>query len=189
MKRLALAVITCSSILALSSCMVYDGRSEQYRQKLISKSLVSAQERDNILAKAQALPEVDSDQPRWLLVREYDNILTSGNETTKSYLDVNSILQFKNVAFGKVKKISPNKNYTVTNYRVFCQDGYIRKYEVDNYDENGAKKSEFISSLSENGYDEPIAPKDENMAKSICALAGFYKGMDPNLQSISAPSK
>ena len=63
------------------------------------------------------------------------------------------------------------------------------KYEVDSYDENGAKKSEFISSLSENAYDEHIAAKDENMAKSICALAGFYKGMDPNLPSISAPFK
>ncbi|WP_435950321.1 hypothetical protein [Psychrobacter sp. DM8] len=184
-----LSAIVCSSILVLSSCSVYDGRSEQYKQKLISKSLVSAQERDDILAKAQALPEVDSDQPRWLLVREYDNILIPGNETTKSYLNVNSIIQLKNVAFGDVKEVSPNKNYTVTTYRVFCQDGFIRKYKVSSYNENNEKKSEFLSSLSEEAYDEGIASNDENMAKSICALAGFYKGMDPDLPSITVPFK
>ena len=184
MKRLS--VIVCSAILTLSGCTAYKGLSEENRQKVISKSLVSVEERDAILAKVETLPKVESDQPKWLLVKEYDNILLSGHEMTQSYLDVNSVLRFKNVAFGKVKTISPTKNYSVTTYRVFCQDGYIRKYEVTHYNENGEKRSDFLSSLSKDAYDEHIAPKDENMAKSICALAGFYKGMDSAIPSISA---
>lgn len=181
-----LSVIVCSSILTFSGCAIYQGVSEENKQKFIDKSLVSMEERDAILAEVETLPNVDSNKPKWLFVKEYDNVLISGHETTKSYLDVNSVLRFKNVAFGNVKTISPTKNYSVTTYRVFCQEGYIRKYKVTHYNENDEKRSELLSSLSKNAYDEQIGHNNESIAKSICALAGFYKGMDSTVPSISA---
>lgn len=175
MKKLL--TVFCTFTLFLSGCATINERGENYKKQLTTKSLATVEERANILAKVRTLPNPDKTQPTWLFIREFDNIFTSSKETTKDYLNVNSVRRVKNVAFGDVRVISPKENYSDITYRVFCQKGYIRKYSVKSYNKDNSRRPNILTLNPKDDYDEPIADNEIELAKNICVLAGFYEGM------------
>lgn len=172
-----LLIVLCIFTTVLSGCATINERSENYKKQLTAKSLATAEERAKILAKLKGLPNTNKTQPNWLFIREIDNIFTSSKETTKDYLNVNSVRRVNNVAFGEVRVVSPKGNYSDITYRVFCQDGYIRKYSVKSYNKDHSRRPNLLTLNPKDDYDNPVADNEIELAKNICVLAGFYEGM------------
>lgn len=163
----------------LSGCTTINTLQEKGREKQSRKSLPTAQEYQDILKK------VDSVQPstlpgskkpaRWLLMDETSALFNKA-ESYKEYLDVDSPYRQKNVALGKVKLLKPSGGYRDTTYRVFCGEGYYRAYMVDEYTANH-NKVPWLFALNSGDHDEGVPDSHIALAKHICALSGFYKGM------------
>ncbi len=171
--------IGVASLLTLSGCATIKANQQRNIERQSMRSLPTAQERQDILNAVKSIEPtllVGSEKPgRWLLVNEMPTLLGNA-EDTKEYLNVDSPYRRKNVALGEVKLIKANGGYSDITYRVFCKDGYYRAYSVTQYTKNHTKVP-WLFTLGEDDYDEGVPDRHIKLAKHICALSGFYKGM------------
>jgi len=175
-KTLAIAL---ASLLTVSGCATLNEVQQRNIDKQAMRSLPTAQEYQDILdavKKVEPTTVVGSEKPRrWLLVNEIPPLLGNA-ENQKEYLDVDSPYRSRNVAYGEVRSVKASGAYTDTTYRVFCEDGYYRAYTVNQYTRNH-NKIPWLLALGRDDYDKGVFEHHIKMAKHICALSGFYKGM------------
>ncbi|PNK60801.1 hypothetical protein [Psychrobacter sp. FDAARGOS_221] len=174
-KTLAVAL---ASLLTISGCATLKEVQERNIEKQAMRSLPTAEEYQDILDAVKTIQPttlVGSEKPkRWLLVNETPPLFGNA-ENEKEYLDVDSPYRSSNVAFGDVKSVKASGAYTDTSYRVFCEDGYYRAYTVTQYTRNHNKIPWLLSRSDD--HDTGVFDHHIKMAKHICALSGFYKGM------------
>lgn len=169
-----LLTATVLTLTVLTSCTIMEAIDEsnlKLEQEALDIVSPTKAEYEAILKRAETEAVTDSSpfKYKWL----YVDTLQDGR---KVFVDTKGAHHNKNTATGTVKFLNHDNTYTLTTYRFFCEEGYGQRLFDFTYDADHKQISQFRLGAGGEHYDRRPDKSEEPIAKTICALGGFYRG-------------
>lgn len=175
MKMRHILIISTMGLATLTGCTALDSIKEynkQIQQDALDTIYPTKAEYEAILkrAEAESIPDPNHTATSWLLVDENED------NGKKIYVNTRLVLNNKNTASADVKTLNPDQSYKIDYYKFFCYQGFGRKVFGYSYTADHRKKLQIPGFGPGEDYDRRPYKSEEPIAKTICALGGFYRG-------------
>lgn len=167
--------VSILALASLSGCSALDAMkasNQRLEQTSIDITYPTKAEYDQIIKRAEqeSVDDPNLKGKSWLLVD------TNEKNGKKYFVNTKYTIAKKNTATNTVKILNPDQSYEISYYKFFCYEGWGRKMFGDYYTADHRKKLSIPGFGPGESYDRRPYKSEEPIAKTICALGGFYRG-------------